>query len=57
VDVPAQRPRLSLRRVCEAMDFVNADQPGFEVRQDGAPAFGSEIERKVRLSGHSDRMI
>ena len=51
LDVPAQRPGLCQRRVREAMDLVNADQPGLEARQDGAAAFGSEIERKVRCFG------
>ena len=50
LDVPAQRPCLCQRRVREAMELVDADQSALEARQNGAAAFGSEIERKVRLS-------
>ena len=57
VDVPAQRPASASGVFGEAMDFVNADEPGLEARQHGAPALGSEIERKIRFPGHSDRMI
>ena len=57
MDVPAQRPCLRQRRIREAMELVHADDPGLEARQNGAAAFGSEIERKIRFPGHSDRMI
>ena len=39
------------------MKLVDADQSAFEAAENGAAAFGSEIERQVRRLSHSDRMI